>query len=243
MSETGFLNRTITIRSVTYRYVVYVPGEWTKNRDWPVVLFLHGSIEKGEDGLLQSYVGLGAQLRHHADRYPSIVVMPQCRREVDWNAPSMAAQALGAMDAAMKEFNGDAKRIYLTGFSMGGYGTWNMAAKHPSRFAALVVVCGGILWPPGVAMRPLAQGSDNPYTRTARAVAHIPTWVFHGDQDRNVPVTESQRMVDALKTLGSQVRYTEYAGVAHECWDQVYAEPELPKWLFAQHLDVKISKP
>ncbi len=240
--ETGFLNRTIAIRGVTYRYVVYIPAGWTAERTWPVILFLHGSTERGRDGLRQSRVGLGAALRRYPDRYPALVVMPQCRPEADWISPAMQAQALGALETTAREFNGDARRTYLTGFSMGGYGSWDIAAKHPRRFAALVVVCGGILWPPSVAMRPLAPGTNNSYFRTARAVAHVPCWIFHGDQDRNVPVTESRRMADALKSLGANVRYTEYRGVAHECWNQVYAEPELPAWLLAQDLkEVKQS--
>ncbi len=236
VGETGFVNRAAAIRGVTYRYVVYVPAGWTAERSWPIILFLHGSTERGEDGLRQSRVGLGAALRKYPDRYPALVVMPQCRPGSDWILPAMQAQALRVLETTVKEFNGDAQRTYLTGFSMGGYGSWDIAAKHPRRFAALAIVCGGILSPPSVAMRPLAAGTDNPYFRTARAVAHIPCWLFHGDQDRNVPVTESRRMTDALKSLGANVQYTEYRGVAHECWNQVYAEPGLPIWLLAQTL-------
>jgi predicted peptidase len=92
----------------------------------------------------------------------------------------METQALAALDASSAEFNGDPERTYLTGFSMGGYGTWKLAAQHPERFAALIVICGGILWPPSVVMQPLYARADNPYARTALSVASIPVWVFHG---------------------------------------------------------------
>jgi predicted peptidase len=114
---------------------------------------------------------------------------------------------------------------------MGGYGTWALAAKYPKRFAAIVVVCGGIQWP-----TPRKITDEEPYAAVARKVAGIPVWVFHGDADRNVFVSESREMVKLLRGLHADVRYSEYAGVAHESWDRAYGEPELPVWLFTQHL-------
>jgi predicted peptidase len=234
-AETGFLHRTITVGGITYRYVVYVPAEWTAAKKWPVILFLHGSIEKGDDGEAQSKVCLGRIARMHPTRFPAIIVMPQCRMDADWRSEQMEAQALAALDAASKEFNGDSERTYLTGFSMGGYGTWNMAAKHPDRFAALVVVAGGIVWPPSVAILepdPIA----NPYVKTAKKVAQIPVWVLHGNKDENVPFSESRRMVNALKALNADVRFTEYKSEAHFICDSAYGEADLPAWLFSQRL-------
>ena len=235
-AETGFLNRTVTVSNTTYRYVVYMPQDWTPQQKWPVILFLHGSIEKGDDGVRQSKVGLGLAVREHPERFPAVIVMPQCRNDADWAVDAMEAQALAALDASTKEFHGDPERTYLTGFSMGGYGSWSLASRHPERFAALVVVCGGILWPPAVAMKEPDPKADNPYASTARKVAGIPVWVFHGDADRNVPVTESRRMVDALNAVKAPVKYTEYKGAGHFTWDRAYAEPELPEWLFTQRL-------
>ncbi len=234
-AETGFLGRSVKLQGTEYRYVVYVPAQWTTLKKWPVILALHGSIEKGDDGISQSRVGLGHIVRQQPERFPAVIVMPQCRRNVDWVDPAMEAQALAALDASIKEFSGDPEHTYLTGFSMGGYGTWAIAATHPRRFAALVVICGGIVWPPEVAMRPVNLKADNAYTRTARQVAGIPVWVFHGASDRNVPVTESRRMVDALKALGAEPRYTEYKDTGHFMWDTAYGEPELPAWLLGQH--------
>src|SRR5437762_4986598 len=102
-----FLNRTVRVNGIEYRYVVSVPGDWTASKTWPIVLFLHGSVERGEDGVAQSKVGLASAVRNHADRFPAIVVMPQCRPNVSWEAPAMEAQILAALDASAKEFNGD----------------------------------------------------------------------------------------------------------------------------------------
>jgi len=234
-AETGFLRRTVTIEGTTYRYVVYVPAEWTSAKKWPVILFLHGSIERGDDGVQQSNVCIARVARKDPSRYPAIIVMPQCRVGFSWGSDQMQAQALAALDASSKEFNGDPERTYLTGFSMGGGGTWDLAGKHPGLFAALVPVSGMIVWPPDAAMRE-PDPKANPYVKAAEKVANIPVWVFHSDADRNVPVTESRRMVTALKEMKADVRYTEYKGLDHFICDRVYGEAELPVWLFAQRL-------
>ncbi len=233
--ETGFLNRTVTVDGTAYRYVVYVPADWTPEHKWPVILFLHGAGERGNDGLVQSEVGIGGAIRRHADRFPAVVVMPQCRKNTNWNAPEMQAQASAALDASVKEFSGDDDRTYLTGLSMGGYGTWALASKYPDRFAAIVPVCGGIRLPRQLASANTpASAEDDPYLATAKKVAAIPIWVFHGGADPTVPVAESRKMVEALKGLDSGVRYTEYEGVGHNSWDKAYNEAELPTWLLSQ---------
>lgn len=113
--ETGFLNRTVEIDGRKYRYQVYVPAEWTSTARWPVILSLHGAGEHGDDGLVQTEVGLGGAIRRHVDRFPAVVVMPQCRNGAWWQDPAMEAQALAALDRTMQEFNGDSDRVYLTG--------------------------------------------------------------------------------------------------------------------------------
>ena len=237
--ETGFLNRKVTVEGTEYRYVVYVPPDWSAARKWPVVLFLHGAGERGNDGLVQSEVGLGGAIRRHVDRYPAVVVMPQCRRNVWWTAPEMMALAMAALDQSVKEFNGDAERLYLTGLSMGGYGTWGIASTYPGKFAALAPVCGGIRLPARLAAQQQVQQSDDsadPYAGEAKKVGATPVWVFHGGADPTVPVTESRKMVEAIKAASGDVRYTEYEGVGHNSWDKAYNEPEFPTWLFAQRL-------
>jgi predicted peptidase len=237
-NETGFLNRKVTVEGTDYRFVVYLPPDWTAERKWPVMLFLHGAGERGDDGLIQSEVGLGGAIRRHVDRYPAVVVMPQCRRNIWWTEPSMMAQALAALDQSVKEFSGDTDRLYLTGLSMGGYGTWGIGAKYPGKFAALAPVCGGIRLPAKVAQQQQQSdnGSTDPYAEAAKKVGGTPVWVFHGGADPTVPVTESRKMVEAIKSASGNVRYTEYEGVGHNSWDKAYNEPEFPTWVLAQRL-------
>ncbi len=235
--ETGFLNRTVEVDGTKYRYQVYVPPDWTANSKWPVILALHGAGERGDDGLVQTDVGLGGAIRKHVDRYPAIVVMPQCRKGVWWQDPAMEAQALAALDRAMKEFNGDPDRTYLTGLSMGGYGTWALAAKYPDRFAAIAPVCGGIRRPvrPGVPPQAPDEPGVDPYAAAAQKIGKIPTWIFHGGADPTVPVAESRKMAEALKAAGNDAKYTEYEGVGHNSWDRAYNELDFPVWLLSQH--------
>jgi predicted peptidase len=123
---------------------------------------------------------------------------------------------------------------------MGGYGTWDMAAKYPRRFAAFVPVCAGIVPPEKFPMIGVTLAKDpkvtDPYAETARRIGSTPVWIFHGDADPAVPVEESRKMYDALQAAHANVKYTEYPGVAHDSWLKAYAEPDLPSWLLQQHL-------
>jgi Dienelactone hydrolase family len=125
--------------------------------------------------------------------------------------------ALEVLSQLRKEFNLDDKRLYVTGLSMGGYGTWDVIARHPTLFAAAVPVCGG------------ADES------TAPTVKDIPIWCFHGGADPVVPTGRSRNMIKALEAAGGHPKYTEYPGVGHNSWDKAYSEPQLPEWLFTQH--------
>lgn len=237
-AQTGFLNRAVMEAGEEYRYQVYVPADWNDHKQWPVILFLHGAGERGDDGLLQSDVGLGHAIRKNAAAFPFIVVMPQCRKGKVWTQPDMEAQALEALDRSIKEFHGDRERVYLTGLSMGGFGTWDLAAKYPGRFAAYVVICGGISPLPQLPEIAVALAKEHkvadPYAETVRLVGKTPVWIFHGDADPAVPVEESRKMKAALEAAHANVRYTEYAGVGHESWDNAYAEPDLVPWLLQQ---------
>ena len=238
--EAGFLDRKVTVGGVTYRYQVYVPYDFDPKKKWPVVLFLHGVGERGDDGLQPSDIGIGHAIRKNASGFPFIVVMPQCRKEKRWIHAKMQAQALAALEQAIREFHGDRERTYLTGLSMGGYGTWDMTAKYPGRFAAYVPICGGIYGPPKVPEAHVGLAGDpsipDPYAETARRIGSTPIWIFHGSADETVPVEESRKMARALQDAKANVRYTEYPGVGHNAWDKAYAEPELIPWLLAQKL-------
>jgi len=236
--QTGFLDRIVRIGAETYRYQVYVPSEWTKSRKWPVVLFLHGAGERGQDGLAQTQVGIATAIRQHPDRFPCVVVMPQCRSKIWWPEPAMEAMALKALEQSIREFKGDPQRTYLTGLSMGGYGSWSLGSKNPGKFAALAVICGGVRRPSRVpgSVSAAADSVADPYTEVARKIGKTPVWIFHGGADKTVPVTESRQMNEALKAAGGIVRYTEYEGIGHNSWDRAYAEPEFMTWLLAQRL-------
>lgn len=232
-TETGFLNRTLTIGSEQYRYQVYVPSGYTRDRRWPVVLFMHGSGEEGLDGLLQTEVGLGSAMRRYVDRYPAIVIFPQTRPGAAWAGP-MADMALAALDRTEREFGTDPSRVYLTGLSRGGSGTWYIAYRHPERFAALLVVCGRIR-PVATTTDPVVPAADGePFTALAARVKNLPVWVFHGDADTTVPVDESRMIVAALRNLNANVQYSELPGIGHNSWDTAYRSADVPAWLFAQ---------
>ncbi len=241
--ETGFLNRSVIVDGTEYRYQVYVPRDYQRAASWPIILALHGGGERGHDGLVQTEVGLGSAIRRHAGRYPAIVVFPQ---SPDDGTPGFQALggrlALAALDRTMAEFNADASRVYLTGLSMGGNGSWYLAYHYPDRFAALVVVCGWIgerherhgitsrVFYPAI----VPASTPNAYVAVAQRVSRIPIWLFHGEADSTVPVEESRRMVSALKEVGANVQYTEFPGIGHDAWDSAYALEALPKWLFNQ---------
>jgi predicted peptidase len=240
--ETGFIDRTITIQAVNFKYQVFIPEDWTPHQKWPVILALHGAGERGDDGLLQTDVGIGTAIRSNRSVIEAIVVMPQCPRTLWWMLPPMDDLAMAALEQATKEFHGDSQRTYLTGLSMGGFGAWHLAQKYPGKFAALVVICGGIRPPEAArnAYPDLAKltppDSPKSYLAAAERVGKTPVWIFHGADDDIVSVTESRRMAEAMKQIGAEVHYTEYPGVGHPCWNKAYDEPKLFPWLFSKSL-------
>ncbi len=228
----AFEPRVVVVDDVAYRYQLWRPPGWSADREWPIVLFLHGAGERGDDGVRQTHVGLGPALRQHPERWPMLAVFPQSRDGQGWRG-AMLRQALAALDAVLLDCRGDAHQQYLTGISMGAYGTWRLALDAPDRFAALVPICGGLDASPQAILR---AGGDpaEPLASAARILADVPSWVFHGDADGVIPVSESRELVAALRDAGGDVHYTEYAGVAHNSWDRAYDEAELTVWLLAQ---------
>src|SRR5437667_3539268 len=144
-----FQSRSIKLGSVEYQYRVFVPKGWTKKKKWPVIRFLHGAGERGDDNTAQTKVGIGPAILRQQDSFSFVVVLPQCPKDRWWTEPEMQTLALKALGQTAMEFQGDSKRTYLTGLSMGGYGSWLIAANNPERFAAVAVVCGGVRPPPG----------------------------------------------------------------------------------------------
>lgn len=239
MKSTGeFVAREISVDGKTYRYQVFVPAARFRSGKPPVVLFLNGSGERGSDGVKQTTAGLGPYLRQHADTFPAVVVFPQAPDETEWTEVA-GPIAFATLDAAMNEFNGDPDRVSLTGMSMGGYGTWELAMQQPARFAALVPVCGGITvdWTdarPGLRAHSVGNAAD-PFAAAAQRLKDIPVWIFHGGQDNVVPPSQSRRMEAALKAAGARdARYTEFPDANHNSWDATYAYAPMWDWLFAQ---------
>ena len=233
--DTGFLNRRIVLNGTTYRFQVYLPEEWRRDdgKHWPVILFLHGRGERGAEGMWQTQVGLAEAVRNHPDRWPFVVVMPQCPQTAHWTDPAMLDLAMAALDQEASEFHGDPSRTYLTGLSMGGYGAWDLARLHPHRWAAIAIAAGGVFW----SYEPdrWQQVSILP-AEYARAVGRTPVWLFHGSLDTSVVPRQSELMYDAFKAAGGDIRLWIYQGLKHDCWTRAYDEPELPHWLLAHHL-------
>ncbi len=233
--QTGFLDRRIMIAGHSHHYQVFVPAAYTPSRRWPVILFLHGAGERGVDGLLQTQVGLGAAIRQNPARFPAIIVFPQAPPESIWTGVT-GQVAIGALDRTTQEFRTDPRRVYLTGMSMGGNGAWYLAYHHPSRFAALIPVCGWVThfgkWAGFEPIVPADSGS--PLEALARQLRHLPTWIIHGEVDPVVPVEQSRRAATALKAAGAPVQYLELPGTTHDAWDAAYGSPMLFSWLFSQ---------
>ena len=249
-ADTGFLDRVLVVKGETIRYQVYVPVEWTAAQTWPVMLHLHGNGSQGTDGLRQTNSATAAivnAIRQDRKRFPLIIVFPQAQPGTRWTTPQMEEMVLAQLAAAAKEFNGDQSRTYLAGFSMGGQGVMRMGARLPGRFAALVEVAGR-LSPQNPTNSPAQTADDikanpyladaDPFRRTAELLRQKPFWIFHGDADTTVPVSEGQKLAAALKASGAKLfRYTELAGAGHvEANEMAWADPALMEWLLAQRL-------
>ena len=236
-TETGFLDRSVTLAGKPFRYQVYVPLTYASSNDrLPVILFLHGAGERGPDGVLQTQVGIATAIRRNTTRFPAIIIMPQVPPDSLWiGLPADGAMA--ALDKTVAEFRTDPDRVYLTGLSLGGNGTWNLASKHPERFAAIVPICAFVT-PfrrlPGSRAIVDADTGAAMFAALARKIGRLPTWIVHGEIDPVVPVAESRRAAEALKAAGGDVRYTEIIGGGHDIWDLAYGSPQLVDWLFAQ---------
>jgi predicted peptidase len=218
--KTGFIDKTFKNADGTESpYVVYVPKDYDGKKEFPIVLFLHGAGETKTDktgGKMPVEVGIGPAIKKREKDFPFIVVIPRAEG-FGWGADTKnAKRALAMLDEVEKEYKTDPKRQYLTGLSMGGMGTWSIAAAHPDRWAAIVPICG-----PGDA-------------KTAEKIKDIPTWGFVGDKDNERIVNGMKGMIDALEKAGAKPKYTVYPGVGHNSWDNAYGTDDLYKWMLEQ---------
>lgn len=197
---------------VSGRYLLYLPEEYANDtRKWPLLLFLHGRGESGND-LEKVKVHGPPKLIAEGKSFPFIVVSPQSP-EGEWWSTDMLS---GLLDEMVRKYRVDEDRIYVTGLSMGGFGTWALAQRYPHRFAAIAPICGG----------------GNP--AEACAIRHLPVWVFHGAKDPVVPLEYSENMVNALERCGGKVKFTVYPEAGHDSWTETYLQPELYEWLLQQ---------
>ncbi len=205
-----------TLKDGGRRYALFLPQNFDATKTYPTILFLHGSGERGTDGVLPTQAGLGPILAMEPDRFPAIVVFPQARES--WKADSDDIKAaLAALDEVSARYKVDPKRVYLTGLSMGGAGAWGLAAKNPERFAAVAPVCG----------------FGDP--KTADSLKGLPIWTLVGDEDNAMIVGGTRALFDAVKAAGGSPRLTEYRGVGHNSWDRAYSDPKLLSWMLEQH--------
>ena len=202
------------VTAVRLPYLLHLPAGVETRRDWPLIVFLHGSGERGDDLDLVRRQGLPKRLDEGFD-LPAVVLSPQCPDGQVWAQQYPAVMAL--VDAVMADVGVDPDRVLLTGLSLGGAGAVHLAATHPERFAALVPICGPWTF----------------YYVTPR-MARLPLWVFHGEDDPVVSVEDSRRLVAAVEALGGSARLTTYPGVAHDAWTRAYATDELFTWLLDQ---------
>ena len=201
------------------QYLVYLPKDYsaTNGRRWPLMLFLHGSGERGAD-LQRVAIHGPLKLVKQGTNFPFIIIAPQCPEKELWQSEPL----LQLLDRVTEKYAVDTKRIYLTGLSMGGYGAWRLGLQHPEKFAALVPICGG-----GNAIDVILGPGDK-----GEAFQTLPIWAFHGAKDDVVPLDESERLVNGLKQRGvKEVKFTVYPEAKHDSWSETYSNPELYEWL------------
>lgn len=200
--------------TVSAKYLLYLPVDYgrDKKKRWPLIVFLHGSGESGDNLDIVAKHG-PPQLIAEGKEFPFIIVSPQARSaDRGWDNDMLNA----LLDTIMKNNRVDKDRVYLTGLSMGGYGTWSFAIAHPDRFAAIAPVSAG--------------GNASKVYK----LKDVPVWVFHGALDTTVPLQEDQNMADALKKAGGNVKFTIYPDLGHDCWTQTYENQKLYDW-FLKH--------
>lgn len=200
-------------KTAAAHYLLYLPQRYAEetSRRWPLIVFLHGSGERGEDLATVKRHGLPKQLASHQE-LPFIVASPQLPSDADWDIDTLNA----LLDELLERLPIDPDRVYLTGLSLGGHATWRWATHNPERFAAIAPVCGA------------------GWQSLACRLAHVPVWAFHGDQDPVVPFAMSAAMVNTVQSCGGDARLTTYPGSGHDAWSETYANPQLYTW-FLQH--------
>lgn len=200
-------------REVTLRYLLYLPADYEKKASdkWPLVLFLHGSGERGDD-IEKVKIHGPPKLVSEGKEFPFILVSPQCPTGSRWDAQELDKLT----DELANNYRVDRQKLYVTGLSMGGSGTWSLVSAQPSKFAAAIPLCG--------------RGD----LANAKNLAQTPTWVFIGAKDRAETVQNCQDMAAALKKAGGDAKITVYPDLPHDCWTVTYNNPEVYEWMLSK---------
>ena len=210
--------------NIQVKYLLYLPEDYQKSKnDWPLILFLHGAGERGNHLKKVEWIGPPMLIAKKGKHFPFVIVSPQCPENDWWNSESQIDVLNALLDDIVSQYQIDKDRIYITGLSMGGYGTWQLALDYPNRFAAIAPICG--------------KGTPE----DAGKIKHLPVWVFHGAKDDVVPLKHSEEMVDALKKIGENVKFTVYPDTGHDSWTETYNNSELFDW-FLKHRRSKKNK-
>lgn len=209
------------LQNSTMNYRLYLPRNYKRDEadTWPLIVFLHGAGQRGDDPELLGVHGIPKEA-DEGKEFPFLVLAPQCPDPSVWIMQQ--EQVMELISRICRDYRVDPQRIYLTGISMGGFGTWEIAMEHPEVFAAIVPICGG-----GMSWR-------------ADRLLFTPIWTFHGAKDDVVPIGYTEEMVRALKALGHPVQYTVYPEAGHDCWTEVYRREDLYEWLLEQRLPNKL---
>lgn len=211
---TGFIQRTILVDQVPRRVWVFVPANYSPDRGFPAVMFLHGLFEAGRNSNACLSSGLAPVIARRPDDWPFITIFPQS--DGTWKGEARERLVLAALDDAQANWSIDPDRVCLAGLSYGGLGTWEIGARHPDRFAALVPVSG----PSAI--------------ETVARVALLPVWAFHYTGDLIIASRSSEEMCRRIDSAGGRAKLTEFSGVGHDCWDKAVEESQLVPWLLEQ---------
>lgn len=206
------------------KYLLYLPPDYSKSADkkWPLMLFLHGAGERGTD-INRVAIHGPMSLVKQGTNFPFIIVAPQCPEGEIWDNEPL----LQLLDRIQNTYAVDPNRVYLTGLSMGSYGSWRLGLGHPERFAALAPICGG------ANMIEVILGSWD--KERCKEMLKLPIWAFHGAKDDVVPPIESERVINSLKKIGHKnIKLTVYPEAKHDSWKLTYADPEFYAWLLKQ---------
>jgi len=204
---------TIVTPPVSLKYYIYLPNNYNEsNSNFPLVLFLHGAGERGDDLNMVEIHGIPKMI-NNGEEFPFITVAPQCPAFQWWSEPVYVKTLIKLIEEIINNYKIDTKRIYATGLSMGGYGTLAIAKERPDLFSAIIPVCGGM------------------DTTGIRKLKNIPIWLFHGDADEVVPVENSKLIYEILKPLNPDIKITIYEAVNHNSWDITYSNKKIYEWL------------